>query len=228
MKRRKRRSGREPGRPTSTTPTTDRRPRPIITPCAVSIIGCLNMPDRSSGVPLRTLRRTHRRERVKMIDLCCGYGVNAALLNHDIDMKDLYDRCADGPDERLPVPAIVERDRSLFAGRRRSPIEAEVIGVDVAANALAYARDVGLLAEGLALDLECQDPDAATPRAARRCRHRDSHRRAQLYRQGQLRASFRLLFAGPPPLGRLVSPAPCQCRRCHRHARALRHDHRNS
>jgi SAM-dependent methyltransferase len=111
---------------------------------------------------LRTLRWIHRRDRVMMIDLCCGYGVNAALLNHDIDMQDLYDRCADGPDERLPVSMIVEQDRRLFAGRRQCPIEAEVIGVDVAANALDYARNVGLLAEGLPLDLEREDPDAAT------------------------------------------------------------------
>lgn len=111
---------------------------------------------------LSAVRRSRSRDRLKMIDLCCGYGVNAALLNHDIDMQDLYDRCADGPDERLPVPMIVERDRGLFARRRRSPIEADVIGVDVAANALAYARNVGLLAEGLALDLEREDPDAPT------------------------------------------------------------------
>lgn len=111
---------------------------------------------------LRQLRRIRRRDRVTMIDLCCGYGVNAALLNHDIDMDDLFDRCADGPNERQPVPAIVESDRDLFARRRRSPIEADVIGVDIATNALAYARDAGLLAEGLALDLERQDPDAPT------------------------------------------------------------------
>lgn len=113
---------------------------------------------------LTALRRIHRRDRVKMIDLCCGYGVNAALLNHDIDMQDLYDRYAGGPWEPLPLSIIVERDRNLFASQRRSPIEADVIGVDVAAKALAYARDVGLLDEGLPLDLERDDPDASARR----------------------------------------------------------------
>ncbi len=111
---------------------------------------------------LEALRRIRGRNRVRVIDLCCGYGVNAALLNHNVDMDDLYDRYAEGSHAGLPAEVVIERDRRLFALRRRSPMEADVIGVDVAANALTYARDAGLLSEALSLNLERDNPDAKT------------------------------------------------------------------
>jgi SAM-dependent methyltransferase len=111
---------------------------------------------------LDLVRKTIGHRQARVIDLCCGYGVNAALLNHDVDMGDLYDRYADWPKPGLPATAMIERDRRLFAAKRKSPPEAEVIGVDVAANALAYARNAGLLVEALPLNLECDDPDAKT------------------------------------------------------------------
>ena len=109
---------------------------------------------------LDMIRKTRRDRPVRVIDLCCGYGVNAALLNHDVDMDDLYDRYTVWPVPDLLPKAMIEGDRRLFAIRRRSPPEAEVIGVDVAANALTYAREAGLLAEALPLNLERDDPDA--------------------------------------------------------------------
>ena len=111
---------------------------------------------------LEALRRIRGRNRLRVIDLCCGYGVNAALLNHKVDMDDLYDRYAEGAHADLSAETVIERDRHLFAQRRHSPMEADVIGVDVAANALAYARDAGLLSEALPLNLEHDDPDAKT------------------------------------------------------------------
>jgi len=109
-----------------------------------------------------TLRRIRRRSRIRVIDLCCGYGVNAALLNHKIDMDDLYDRYTDVAHVDLPAEKVIERDRHLFARRRHSPMKADIIGVDVAANAVAYAKDTGLLSDALALNLEQDDPDAQT------------------------------------------------------------------
>lgn len=117
---------------------------------------------------LEAVRQIRCRNRVRVIDLCCGYGVNAALLNHNVDMDDLYDRYADWPHASLPAQTVIEWDRRLFAMRRRSPMEADVIGVDVAANALAYARDAGLLTEALPLNLERENPDAKTRALFRR------------------------------------------------------------
>ena len=104
------------------------------------------------------IRRERGRKVVRVIDLCSGYSVNAALWNHDITMKTLYRRYADWPHAGVPIQKVLEDDRRMFALCRRQPIEAEVIGVDVAANALDYARDVGLLQHALTLNLECCDP----------------------------------------------------------------------
>jgi len=114
------------------------------------------------GRCLDLVRKTLRKRQVRVIDLCCGYGVNAAMLNHDIDMDDLYDRYAAWPEPNLSSKAMIEGDRRLFATRRKSPPAAEVIGVDVAANALTYAKNAGLLAEALPINLERDDPDAKT------------------------------------------------------------------
>ncbi len=111
---------------------------------------------------LDVVRKTLRSRPARVIDLCCGYGVNAAMLNHDVDMDDLYNRYADWPGPDLPPKAMIEGDRRLFAARRKSPLAAEVMGVDVAANALTYARDAGLLVEALRLNLELDNPDART------------------------------------------------------------------
>ena len=111
---------------------------------------------------LDLVRKTFRNRQPRVIDLCCGYGANAALLNHDVDMDDLYDRYTNWPAPGLSKRAMIEGDRRLFTARRKSPQEAEVIGVDVAANALAYAKDAGLLTEALPLNLEHDDPDART------------------------------------------------------------------
>lgn len=111
---------------------------------------------------LETIRKTLHSRPVRVIDLCCGYGVNAALLNHDVDMDDLYDRYTDWPRPDLLPKTVIEEDRRLFAARRKSPLEAELIGVDIATNALSYARETGLLAEALALNLERDYPDART------------------------------------------------------------------
>lgn len=107
---------------------------------------------------LSAVRQIRRRGRIRVIDLCCGYAVNAALLNHDVTMDDLYRRYAKWPGPRDSARDVIERDRFMFAARRSRPPEAQVVGVDVADNALAYAKDVGLLNEALSLNLEREDP----------------------------------------------------------------------
>ena len=96
-----------------------------------------------------------RNDTVHILDLGCSYGVNAAFLKHDLSMSDLYDywgkeRLADAsPDE------FVEFDQRFFANLDE-PGDIEVIGLDQAENAIAYAEEVGLLDEGLAVNLETE------------------------------------------------------------------------
>ena len=110
---------------------------------------------------LHAIRRERKRDVVRVVDLCCGYGVNAALWNYRIDMDALYQRYAVWPRAGKPTKEVIEEDRRMLAMRRRQPLAVEVIGIDVAANALDYAREAGLLAHALPINLEQDEPSRA-------------------------------------------------------------------
>ncbi|MFJ9409759.1 hypothetical protein [Streptomyces sp. NPDC101393] len=104
-------------------------------------------------------RRRADRPPLGVIDLCCSYGVNAALLNHRLDLSDLYDRyTAHGPGAPQPHQ-LAEEDRTFFATRRR-PEACRVIGLDAAEHAVGYGERVGLLDRGFAENLEHDEPSA--------------------------------------------------------------------
>ncbi|WP_331771411.1 hypothetical protein [Embleya sp. NBC_00888] len=106
------------------------------------------------------------REPVTVLDICCSYGINAALLNHHVTLAELYDRYGSARIAALDTAELIEADRAYYAARRRSDA-VRVVGLDVAANAIAYARAVGLLDEGFAENLELAAPSPALLRAAR-------------------------------------------------------------
>lgn len=92
-----------------------------------------------------------------VVDLCCSYGVNAALLKHDLSLDDLYSHYRDEQISSLPRNELAATDRAFFAQRER-PDRPKVVGVDAAASAVDYALDVGLLDVGAAEDLERDAP----------------------------------------------------------------------
>lgn len=102
---------------------------------------------------IRALQQLREREQLSILDLCCGYGVNAALINHRLGMDDLYDYYDDADRSALPLVQRLIADRDFFDQRKASP-EHSVIGVDIAQNALAYARLTGLMQQSYAIDLE--------------------------------------------------------------------------
>ncbi|MEV3991899.1 hypothetical protein AB0J57_23590 [Streptomyces sp. NPDC049837] len=79
-----------------------------------------------------------------VLDLCCSYGINAALLNHDLTLADLYAHYTSPGAARLTTAELIERDKDFYAARRR-PDAVRVLGLDIAHHALDYARAVGLL-----------------------------------------------------------------------------------
>jgi hypothetical protein len=94
---------------------------------------------------------------VTTVDLCCSYGINAALLNHRLTYHDLADRYVSSRLARLSADELAARDREFFAERRR-PDAARVIGLDTARNAIGYGVSAGLLADGFAENLENAPP----------------------------------------------------------------------
>jgi len=90
---------------------------------------------------------------VRALDLGCSYGINAAILKHDLSMADLYARYADpGLDDAAPEQ-VIAADRVYFNSLPETTA-AEMIGLDPAVPAIAYAERVGLIGQGLAVNLE--------------------------------------------------------------------------
>jgi hypothetical protein len=102
-----------------------------------------------------------------VLDLCCSYGVNAALLNHDVTLADLYAHYTSPKVAALTTQELIERDKEFYALRRR-PDATAIIGLDTAPNATRYALDVGLLDEAYAENLERHPPSPALRRAVAR------------------------------------------------------------
>ena len=107
---------------------------------------------------LKEYRETEQVPVPRVLDIGCSYGINAALLKHDITMDELYDRYdGSGPDSRA---ALLERDRDL-AHSRRPARPLRFTGLDASANALAYAHEAGFLDDTVNADLETDDPTPA-------------------------------------------------------------------
>jgi hypothetical protein len=92
-----------------------------------------------------------------VLDLCCSYGVNAALLGHDLTLEDLYAHYASPELAGLPTEGLLEADRAFYAGHRNGG-PSGIVGADSAANAVSYALRAGLLEAGLGEDLERAEP----------------------------------------------------------------------
>lgn len=120
---------------------------------------------------LLAARTAARREQgpATVLDLCCSYGVNAALLHHDLTLEDLYEHYTSAHTAALTTAELKQRDRSFYAAHRH-PDAARVIGLDMAGHAVAYAQAVGLLDEGFAENLEAAPPSRALLRAVRHTR----------------------------------------------------------
>ncbi|MEJ2517133.1 MAG: class I SAM-dependent methyltransferase [Methyloceanibacter sp.] len=99
------------------------------------------------------LRKKQTDDTVHILDLGCSYGINAALLKHDLSIQDLYDRWAELEQGSATAKEIIEQDADFFAQLDQVE-DIEVIGLDVAENAVAYGEQAGLLDRGLAMDLE--------------------------------------------------------------------------
>lgn len=105
---------------------------------------------------IKARRATTRERKLKVVDIGCSYGVNAALLKHGLTMAELYQLYTQGiAGDRA---ALLKRDKSVFADADDG--EMEVIGIDQARNAVEYAVDAGAMDAGIATDLENTEPTA--------------------------------------------------------------------
>lgn len=120
------------------------------------------------GELARALARTRRggdeARRLGVVDVCCSYGINAALLKHETTLDDLYDRYRSEELSGLSSDELAEAD-AAFYGERWRRTAPRVVGVDVARNAVAYGVRSGLLDAGFAENLEENEPTEELGRA---------------------------------------------------------------
>lgn len=99
--------------------------------------------------------RQRRRETVHVLDLGCSYGVNAALLKHNLTMPQLYEHWGQEKLTEATPDEVVEHGRRYF-GSLPEARDIEVFGLDQAERAVEFAEEVGLIDEGIAVNLETE------------------------------------------------------------------------
>lgn len=104
---------------------------------------------------LLSLLRERRQGPFHVLDLGCSYGVNAALLKHNLSMDELYDHWSE-PQFSDASPADVRNQDRQYFGDLDQRDEVTVLGLDQAKQAIDYAVSVGLLDAGIPANLELE------------------------------------------------------------------------
>ncbi len=97
-----------------------------------------------------------------LLDLCCSFGQDAALLNHRLSLDELYSHYQGATDAGLDRAELVAADHAFYGSRRRQEA-IEVVGLDTSAPAIAYGTEAGLFGVGVVADLEVDHPVGAEP-----------------------------------------------------------------
>ncbi|HZE39113.1 MAG TPA: hypothetical protein VE172_09920 [Stackebrandtia sp.] len=105
----------------------------------------------------RALLRSHPSEGHRVVDVCCSYGINAALLRYDVTLDDMFVHYAIPEAAKSSTQDLIKRDRRFYRARLR-PDAPACVGVDIAAPAIAYATETRLLDEGFSENLEKYPP----------------------------------------------------------------------
>jgi hypothetical protein len=98
-------------------------------------------------------REARRKETATVLDVGSSYGINAAILKHGYDLVDLYGLYGPAATKGVEPEALLDRDRALFGGGNGDET-LTTIGLDVAGDAIAYAREAGIIDRGITANLE--------------------------------------------------------------------------
>jgi hypothetical protein len=107
---------------------------------------------------IETLRRV-RKHRLKVADLGCSYGINAALLRYPLDIQRLASRYTGQQMQHIDSLTLAELDRNYF---QSWPLQsdAQFIGIDTSTPAIDYALHTGLIDGAVTTNLEDEEPSA--------------------------------------------------------------------
>lgn len=91
---------------------------------------------------------------IKVLDLGCSYGNNSALIRFPLDLERLAKRYRDLEIQGVSAQDVVDLDRRYFQSWPKRDVD--IVGIDVSAPAVNYARAVGLIDDGMAINLETE------------------------------------------------------------------------
>lgn len=95
-----------------------------------------------------------------ILDVCCSYGINAALLRSDLTLTQLGEHYRDPRVADVPGEVMIARDHDFFDRHDRGR-RLRLLGLDASRPAVDYALRAGLLDEGWCDDLEHDEPSPA-------------------------------------------------------------------
>ena len=101
--------------------------------------------------------RRHPGRTLKVLDFACGFGAIGACLRRGLRMRELYDYYGAVEWSHTEPTRLHRQDADWYAHRDHQSANVELIGVDVAPHAVAYAEAMGLVDQGLVLDLTSGD-----------------------------------------------------------------------
>lgn len=93
------------------------------------------------------------KQKITVLDLCSGYGINGGLLKYDVSMDELY-KLYDDRGAQPNLEKRLSRDREFLKKRKRTDRDIVVISQDIALNALNYAESVGFADATIKANLE--------------------------------------------------------------------------
>lgn len=102
-------------------------------------------------------RHAHEKDKVRVLDVGCSYGVNAAILKCDLEMDQLYDLYASEAGRSSQRNQLLAHDQSLMDECVKDA-DLEVVGLDISKSAIDYAVAAHLLDDGVAANLETGAP----------------------------------------------------------------------
>jgi hypothetical protein len=97
-----------------------------------------------------------RGETPRVLDVGCGFGVNAALLRYPVDLNRLAHRYRDLDWVEIDAERLMALDRSYFASWPEQ-ITFDLVGYETAESAALYGKETGLLSHVVTTDLEGGD-----------------------------------------------------------------------
>jgi hypothetical protein len=116
-----------------------------------------SIPDSSKPIFLKLIDHLRKKQKntVEVLDLGCSYGVNAAILKHDLSMEKLYNHWSADKMVKATSEELVAYDQQFYADE--SDLEKiKVVGLDQAENAIVFALKSGLLDDGIVINLETE------------------------------------------------------------------------